>query len=332
MNILIIGGTRNIGFLLAERLVSDGHRITLLNRGITRDELPPDLPRLRCDRTDAGQLRRALARRTFDAVVDTVLYKGQEADAIVELLSGQVGHYVALSTGQVYLVREGAARPFRESDYAGPTSPAPEPMSYDYEEWLYGMDKRAAEDSLAAAWRERQFPYTTLRLPMVNGERDRFHRLYNYVLRLKDGGPILIPDGPGLPLRHVDARDVVEAITRVIFNGLGKGQAFNISQDETLSLPEFLGIVAEVIGVTPRLVAVNGELLREDGFMPDCSPFSERWMSELDNALSKAVLGMTYTPARTSLERIVGHYLKFPPPVPPSYRRRGSEKGLAQPA
>ena len=118
MNVLIIGGTRQIGHFLTEALLSAGHRVTVLNRGVTRDDLPDTLPRLRVDRTDPVQLRRALAGRTFDVVIDNVLYKRAEAEAITHLLDGHVGHYITLSTGQVYLVREGIQRPFKEEDFA----------------------------------------------------------------------------------------------------------------------------------------------------------------------------------------------------------------------
>lgn len=329
MNILIIGGTRHIGHFLAERLHREGHRLTLLNRGISRDDLPADIARLRADRTDTQQLRRALSGRTFDAVVDTVLYKGPEAETIVDILDGNTGHYIFLSTGQVYLVREGLQRPFKESDYEGALLPAPEPVTYDYEEWLYGADKRQAEDVMTAAWQKSGFPYTAIRIPMVNGERDTFLRLYGYFLRIKDGGPILIPDKPDHSLRHIYAHDVVQAIVTLLETGKGKGKAYNISQDETLSLTDFLKIVGDLMNIPPKIVRMERDTLEANGFLPDCSPFSDRWMSELDNSLSKTELGMSYTPLETYLERILTHYGNHPPGLPTSYRRRNSEKNLA---
>lgn len=328
MNILIIGGTRNMGFFLAKRLLEAGHRLTILNRGISEDELPDSVARLRCDRTDFQQMRRAIAGREFDLVVDMVLYKEAEAEAVVEILDGYVGRYVFISTGQVYLVREGIQPPFKETDYAGPLMPAPELNTYDYEEWLYGSDKRAAEDVLMAAHQKTGFPYTTFRLPMVNSERDRLKRLYAYFLRIKDGGPVIIPDQPQYPLRHIYAHDVVEAVMKLLLTDQGKGTAYNLSQDETLSLREFLQILAELMGKAPNIVEMKRAVLEENGFLPDCSPFSEKWMSVLDNSRSKAELAMTYTPVRTYLERIVQHYQANPMMPPVGYRRRFAEKNL----
>jgi nucleoside-diphosphate-sugar epimerase len=164
---------------------------------------------------------------------------------------------------------------------------------------------------------------------MVNGERDTFQRLYGYMLRIKDGGPILVPETPHHPLRHIYAGDVVRAIVTVLEGGLGKGRAYNISQDETVTLETFLEMMSAYMGLTPpELVEVKRSVLEVNGFLPGCSPFSERWMSELTNERSKAELGLTYTPLADYLRRIVRYYLDNTPPRPASYRRRPAERAL----
>jgi nucleoside-diphosphate-sugar epimerase len=315
---------------LAHALLDAGHTVTILNRGRTPDDLPDDVERLRADRTVPAELERALVGRKFDAVVDNALYKGPEAEAIIRLLSGRTGHYIFLSTGQVYLVREGIERPFSETDYEGRVMPAPKPNTYAYEEWLYGYDKRKVEAVMIKAGQEQQFPFTSLRLPMVNSERDHFNRLYSYVLRLQDGGPILVPDTPDYPLRHIYGGDVVQAILRCIQKGPGTGQAYNISQDETTSLDEFLSIVGKIVSVQPQVVHYRRSLLEANGFLPDCSPFSERWMSELTNERSKRELGMQYTPLREYLAKIIAYYEENPPREPVGYRRRHAELKFAE--
>ena len=329
MNILIIGGTRNMGHLLALELLTHGHEVTIFNRGLTLDELPPTVKRLRGDRTVPRDLAAVLDARAYDAVVDMVLMTGDEAETIINLLNGRVGQYIFVSSGQVYLVREGLERPFSEDDYDGQLMPPPKPNTYGYEEWRYGMGKRDAEDALARAWAEKRFPYTSLRLPMVNGMREPFYRLYAYMLRIKDGGPVLVPETPQYSLRHVYAPDVVQAMMRILMTGHGKGQVYNISQDETVTLPEFIEMVSGIMGKpVPELVEVKRSLLAANGFLPDCSPFSERWMSELDNERSKADLGVAYMPLQTYLEEIITFYTEHPPKRPASYRRRNAERNL----
>ena len=122
------------------------------------------------------------------------------------------------------------------------------------------------------------------------------------------------------------APDVVQAMIHILMTGQGKGQVYNISQDETVTLPEFVEMVSDIMGKpTPELVEIKRSLLEANGFLPDCSPFSDRWMSELDNTLSKSELGINYTPLRTYLEKIVAYYNDNPLPTPAGYKRRRAE-------
>ena len=128
MKVLIVGGTRNVGHLLTLVLLEAGHQVTVFNRGQTIDELPSAVTRIHGDRNAPAGLAQALAAADYDAVVDMVLYDGAQAQRAVAQLAGRTGHYVFISTGQVYLVREGLPRPFVEEDYNGGT-PVPEPRT-----------------------------------------------------------------------------------------------------------------------------------------------------------------------------------------------------------
>jgi nucleoside-diphosphate-sugar epimerase len=253
-----------------------------------------------------------------------------EAETTVELFAGRAGRYIFLSTGQVYLVRTGVKRPFKEEDYAGPVmEQPPKSNTSDYENWLYGFDKRAAEDVFARAWTERKFPFTSLRLPMVNSERDHYDRMYGYFLRIQDGGPVLIPEGDGAPVRHVYGGDVVQAIMRVAENDSSKGFAYNIGQDETLTLVEFLELLAQLMHCPLKILRVPREELTRRGLLPHCSPFSGLWMSSLENARSKTELGMEYTPVASYVKNLVDYFLAMPKRKIEGYARRAQELDLA---
>jgi len=331
MRSLIIGGTRNLGPSIARALMKREHKLSVFNRGQTPDDLPAEIERLRGDRTDPAQLRAALAGREFDLVVDTTLYSGPDAEATADILKDRVARYIFLSTGQVYLVRVGIDRPFKETDYPGEVmaEPAREDQS-EHRNWLYGFDKRQAEDAFARAWEAYKFPFTSLRLPMVNSERDHYKRIYGYLLRLQDGGPILIPDGDGLPLRHVYGEDVVRAIVRLAGGDGGKGQAYNISQDETVSLEEFLRMLAEAVLRPLRLARAPLGKLKEAGLLPGCSPFSDPWMSALDNTRSKRELGMGYTPLKEYVAKLAEFFRSSPPRTVAAYEHRAQELRLAR--
>ncbi len=289
---LIIGGTRNLGHITALQLLETGHSVSVLNRGLTADELPGDVERIRATRGDPVSLRTGVGNRRFDMVLDMTTYTGADAREAVAVFSGRVNRYVFISSGQVYLVREGIARPFRESDYAGPVMSAPDFSSADYGEWKYGADKRDAEAVFSDAWRGERFPVTTLRLPMVASERDHYGRIQGYIARIMDGNPILVPDEEALPLRHVYAGDVARTITALCESESGIGQAVNVSQPDSMSLADYLRLLAEVVGRPLEIVRVPRPELERESLLPDCSPFSGRWMSELDGAAAADVLGV----------------------------------------
>jgi nucleoside-diphosphate-sugar epimerase len=331
MRTLIIGGTRFVGALLTWRLVAAGHQVTHFNRGTIADPFGDGIERLHGDRT-TEDLPRLLSGRTFDAVVDTAAYTGEDARRAVEVLNGRVGHYVFISTGQVYLVREGANLPAREEDYPGPVKPEPHDPD-EHGSWKYGVDKRAAEDALGEAWQTRGFPATCLRIPMVNGERDYFRRIENYLWRILDGGPVLLPDGGANLCRHVYGGEVARALGEVLGRQETFGQAFNLSQEEEVPLSELVARLAALMGAPVRTASVAREAVTGAGLdLREVSPFSGRWMSRLDASRARTELGFRHLPLDEYLGRIVASFLAHPPiDRPGGYERRDLELRLAAP-
>jgi len=330
---LILGGTRNLGHVTAESLFEAGHDVAILNRGQTPDDLPPAIERLRADRDDDASMQSALGSRSFDLVLDNTTYTERDARQIVDLLDGKVGRYVFISSGQVYLVRENVARPFQEKDYEGQVMPEPARQSADHSSWLYGIDKRLAEQVIEDAHERTGFPFTTLRLPMVASERDHYGRIQGYIARLLDGAPLLIPEGKGLPLRHVYVNDVARLVTDLVGSTAATGEAFNISYGSSSSLDAFLSMLAEAVETDAQILSIDRKKLEAAALLPDCSPFSGRWMSELDNSRSLQAFSIEYTAPVTYIPSIVSDYRSRWAQlglVPDSYNRRGAEIDFAK--
>jgi nucleoside-diphosphate-sugar epimerase len=326
MHVLVLGGTRFVGPLLVYRLLARGDRVTLFNRGITPDPFGERVERLRGDRTTAD-LARALSGRSFDAVVDFAAYTGADAEGAVAALGDRAGHYVFISTGQVYLVREGCPRPSREADYAGTVIPRPtDPATLD--QWAYGAGKRDAEDALALAHATRGFPATRLRVPVVNGEGDRSGRLEGYLWRILDGGPVILPDGGPEINRHVYALDVAIAVAALLGDARTFGEAYNLCQDEAVPVWDVVGLLADRLGAPDRRVALPRVAL---GDLPiwAVSPFSSPWTSFLDPARARAELGFAHRPLGAYLDAIVASFLAHPRAAPPEgYGTREAERRL----
>jgi nucleoside-diphosphate-sugar epimerase len=118
---------------------------------------------------------------------------------------------------------------------------------------------------------------------------------------------------------------VVAAVAKLVESAQGIGRAYNITQDETVTIDEFLHILGDILGVEPHIARFRRSELEAAGFLPDCSPFSERWMSELDNTRSKSELNISYTALPAYLEKLAEYYLSRKPLRPVSYKRRRAE-------
>jgi nucleoside-diphosphate-sugar epimerase len=330
MHILIVGGTNFVGYHLVWRLLARGDRVTILNRGGRADPFGDRVERLRADRTTPA-FARVLAGRTFDAAVDFASFTGDDARGAVKVLQSAVGHYIFISSGQVYLILEEYAPPAREQDYGGTVTPRPREEQH-LNQWLYGAGKRDAEDVLIAAWERDRFPATTLRLPMVNGERDGSGRLEAYLWRLLDGGPLLLPSGGDTITRHVYSGAVVRLIASILGREDTWGRAYNLAQDEMPPLRELVEILADSLGAPARIVDVSPEVLTGAGLDPrEVSPFSSRWMSCVDPTRARDELGFRHEPLRVYLDRIVAAYLAhFPSNPPDNYATRDRERTLAK--
>jgi nucleoside-diphosphate-sugar epimerase len=320
-----------VGYDLAWRLLAGGHAVTLFNRGTLPDPFGDRVERLRGDRT-TGDFESLLAGRSFDATVDFAAFGATDVEGVRRSLGARAGHYVFISSGQVYLLRSPRPWPAREEDYEGALMAEPPSDHPDHEQWAYGAGKRAAEDALAAAFARERFPSTRLRIPMVNGERDYHRRMEGYLFRLLDGGPVLLPDGGAHRTRHVYSRDVARAITDLLGRPDTFGRAYNLCQEETPTLVALLQTVAGLLGAAPRLVAVPRAEIEAAGLDPvGVSPFSGLWMSFLDPARARQELGFRPTPVPESLAAIVAAFLAHPPSAPPEgYATRAGELGLAR--
>jgi nucleoside-diphosphate-sugar epimerase len=326
MDVLLIGGTRFVGHYLALRLVAQGHLVTVLNRGVTPDGLGQRVERLRADRgTDAFD--GALAGRRFDAVVDFAAYRPEEVERAVRVLRGKAGHYVLISTGQVYLVRDRCPRPARENDFEGSVMEPPDKPEA-LEEWTYGVLKRRCEAVLTGV---ADFPSTRVRIPMVNGERDHYRRLESYLWRMLDGGPLLVPDGGPEVCRHISGLYVADVLAAMLGNGHLFGRAFNVAQWEAPQLWDLLGLLAEALSAPDRRVPLAADTISSAGLrIRELSPYSTTWMSYIDPSLVREELGFRSTNLPEMLARVVGTFMTSPPPTPPpGYERRALERTLA---
>lgn len=328
--VLLLGASGLISGAARELFLSAGHEVTAVSRGT--HALPPH-PRfrpLRADRKDPASLAAVLRGEKFDFTADFLAYDGDDVSRLFSVPGFAPGRLVMISSGQVYLVTEGNNPPFREADSEAPLMPAPPPGTRDRREWDYGMGKRAAETTLRMTASARGVPALSLRLPVVQGERDGSLRLWAWLERMRDGGPVLLPDGGEQPVRFVYAGDAAAALLRLAGSpDWSSMPALNLCQPADITLKDFLSMAAGLAGITPRFVPVSGRALEEAGLADTCAPYWGRWCSRPDPAAAFA-LGFTARGPREYLPPVVRAHMENPPASShPGYARRAEELALA---
>jgi nucleoside-diphosphate-sugar epimerase len=328
MQVLVIGGSRFIGQAVVARLLADGHKITLLNRGQSPDPFGTRVSRVLGDRSNPDTLKRALARREFDVVLDVIAFREEDTQGAIAQLSGRIGHFIHISTASVYLIRDRLFCPFREDDFGGRLAPRTEATSSS---WLYAYHKRRCEVALQHAWETDQFPYTSLRLPMVIGPDDYTERSLAYLERLADGGPLILPDGGLNSWGFLWVADVAETIAANLMNANALGRAYNLAQREVVSVRQFVESVAAALGRTPTLAGVPGEWLQRLALGTAFSPYSHDHDIVLDITAAQRDLLFEPTTFASACEQLVRHF-QAAPRVQPSklYATRPLELRLVQ--
>ncbi|MGC4047284.1 MAG: NAD-dependent epimerase/dehydratase family protein [Armatimonas sp.] len=103
MNILVLGGTQFVGRHIVEAMVSAGHDVTILTRGITPDALSANVEHLRGDRDGGRESLAALGtERTWDACIDVTGYLPGQVQPSAEFLRDRVSRYVFVSAVRTY--------------------------------------------------------------------------------------------------------------------------------------------------------------------------------------------------------------------------------------
>src|SRR5437867_9815867 len=136
LRILLIGGSGFLGHHVAGALLEAGHDVTVLSRGA--QGMPQGVHALVADRNDRAALSRALEGRRFDLTVDFLVFDAADVEALLFVPYAALGRYLMISTGQVYLVSDGARPPYREDDAEGAVIAEPDPNSEDHPSWVYG--------------------------------------------------------------------------------------------------------------------------------------------------------------------------------------------------
>ena len=227
LNILILGGTGFTGPFQVEYALKRGHKVTLFNRGKRPSpEWPAAVEQLHGDR-NTGDLA-ALKGRKWDVCIDNPTSLPFWVRDAGQVLKGNVGHYLFISTISVYA--DGSKPGINENSplaqYKGKDAMAEtqQTLRTDIEN-LYGPLKALSE---AEAHKQFGKNVTIVRPGYIVGPRDDTDRFTYWPHRIARGGEVLVPGDGNDPVQIIDGRDLGEWMIRLaeakaygVFNAVG---------------------------------------------------------------------------------------------------------------
>ncbi|HCW52283.1 MAG TPA: NAD-dependent dehydratase [Clostridium sp.] len=252
MKALLIGGTGTISSAITQQLALQNHEVWLLNRGNRNDDMPENVHFITCDINDEKQAENVLKGMNFDVVCDFIGFEPSQVERDYRLFKGKTKQFIYISSASVY------NKPVKDYRITEGTS-----LANPY--WDYSRNKIACEDYLMKMYREDGFPVTIVRpshtycdkaVPLgVRGNNGSWQVLK----RMMDGKPVII-HGDGTSLWTITHNsDFARGFIGLMGNPHAIGEAFNITNDESLTWNQIYNIVADALGVklNPYYVSSN---------------------------------------------------------------------------
>ncbi len=265
LHILILGGTGFTGPYQVKYALARGHKVTVFNRGKTHPgELPPEVEQLTGDRN--GQLD-ALKGRKWDVVIDNPTMLPKWVHDAAEILKGNVGRYVFISTISVYgdVAKPGMDETAPLAKYEGKDAMKETRDTVVASKFaLYGPLK-----ALSEAEAEKWFPGKTLviRPGLIVGPGDETDRFTYWPVRIDRGGEVLAPGNPDDPVQFIDARDLAEWTIRMVEQG--ETGIYNATGPATpLGVGGMLEGIRSALGSEAKFTFVPADFLEKEKVAP----------------------------------------------------------------
>jgi 2'-hydroxyisoflavone reductase len=196
MRLLVLGGTRFLGWAVVDAALKRGWEVTTLTRGESGPP-PAGVDARTGDRTTAAGLA-ALNTGEWDVCIDTSGFVPRHVLASARALDGRVGHYVYVSSISAY-----PGWPLEPVTADSPVHECPPDAGPD--DGDYGTLKAGCERAVQAVFGDAS---TLVRAGLLVGPHDNTVRLSWWLSRIARGGEVLAGGRPDQPTRFIDVRDL----------------------------------------------------------------------------------------------------------------------------
>lgn len=181
MNVLIIGGTRFFGIPMVNRILDNGHNVTIATRGSHGNPFGGRVRHIIMDKTDEKSVKKAIGNQEYDVVIDKVAYSSNDVRSLLRTVDCK--RYIQMSSCAVYHVEHLL---ISENEF----DTKKQNLVWMDRPKDYAEGKRQAER--AALEYMDIHKCTFVRFPVVMGANDYTGRLKFYVEHICNGIPMYI--------------------------------------------------------------------------------------------------------------------------------------------
>lgn len=278
IDILVLGGTRLLGRVLVEKLLLEGHNVTVLSRHVCPSEGVVSI----CKEKTQGL--KYLYGRKFDLTLDFIAYDGESTKEVYENI--EPGVYVLISSAWV-----SNSKMFK--------------VAYEY------LSGKTEAEYVTLNKRKLDKKSTVLRLPIFWDKRDHTKRLEFYCQRVSDGLPVILVDG-GNNLAQISwTEDIADAMILWIKNNLPKeSSVWEAIPNKGVKVKNIIKSIARGRKTKPKFIDISKEVLSKK--IPRYLSKEPLWQEEalsITNNNLFLVTGFKPTPQLKWIEKIAGETL-----------------------
>lgn len=254
MKALFIGGTGTISTAISKRLLEQGWELYLINRGNRAEILGDKAINIIADIANEADVAAKITDLEFDVVCDFIAFVPEQVERDYRLFKGKTKQFMYISSASAY------HKPVMDYKITEGTS-----LANPY--WEYSRNKIACEEVLLKMYREEGFPITIIRPSHTYDERSvplGVHGdcgSWQVLKRMLEGKPVIIHgDGTSLwTMTHNS--DFAKGFVGLMANPHAIGEAFQITNDESVTWNQIYQIIADALGVELKPYYVASDYL-----------------------------------------------------------------------
>ena len=302
MKALVVGGTGPTGPYVVEGLCQKGYDVAVLHRGLHEVEYSQPIEHIHVDPFSPAAME-TLGSRKFDVVVSMYGRLRQ----IAEGMKGRTDRFLGVTGTPAYL---GSMHPADNPE--GLLMPIPEnsPLVNDPNIFKVGYLIALSEQTVMRIHEQGGYSATLFRYPMIYGPRQLPPKEWSIIRRILDKRTELILPDNGLVLRsRAYAENAAHALLLAIDHPESGGQIYNVAEERTLTLREWVETIANEMGHKFEYIDMPWALAK-----PCHMWATSEFHLVLDNTRIKKELGYRdVVPAKEGLKRTVQWFLAHHP-------------------